>query len=494
MTTMTRRRTVERKRVVLPGSRGRRSVPALIGLWLLVIFGGVVPVAVIQLTPVSRPGWFFAALISAASAARFSWLVGNGDRRLFETTFWVFVYSFLGLAPLVQMRLGDWPSTTPNGDWALVPTAFMVVVVGCLAFCVGVYGGTLATAGGRLRERLTPTKPRKPADRRVLVGFAVFALLANLYYLSTSTWLQFTQSRYSETESLAQAQTSASSSTIFQAVAGASLLVSFVSLAQDRRVRRRLGIPETTRARFVSITLMVVVGLSLLNTLNPVSNARYVSATAILGAATALGLVQTRGRYRGMAIAMITGILFVFPFMDAFRYSLTPQFKSNGLIDSLSSPDFDAFAQISNAILYVHREGVAPLQFIGVLGFWMPRRIWPDKPVDTGILLAQERGYMFKNLSAPLWSEFFVNGGWIYLIAGMLVVGFVVRCLDRRIEFDLQVRDSIGVLSCILPFYFLILLRGSLLQATSFFALLLVFTFVVSRRFGGASPPGRSAT
>lgn len=61
MTTMTRRRTVERKRVVLPGSRGRRSVPALIGLWLLVIFGGVVPVAVIQLTPVSRPGWVVAA-------------------------------------------------------------------------------------------------------------------------------------------------------------------------------------------------------------------------------------------------------------------------------------------------------------------------------------------------------------------------------------------------------------------------------------------------
>lgn len=457
------------------------------------IFGGVVPVAVIQLTPVSRPGWVVAALISAASAARFSWLVGNGDRRLFETTFWVFVYSFLGLAPLVQMRLGDWPSTTPNGDWALVPSAFMVVVVGCLAFCVGVYGGTLATAGGRLRERLTPTKPRKPADRRVLVGFAVFALLANLFYLSTSTWLQFTQSRYSETESLAQAQTSASSSTIFQAVAGASLLVSFVSLAQDRRVRRRLGIPETSRARFVSITLMVVVGLSLLNTLNPVSNARYVSATAILAppplwvwCRPADVIAAWRSHDHRYSVRV--------PVHGCLPVQSHTAIQEQRLIDSLSSPDFDAFAQISNAILYVHREGVAPLQFVGVLGFWMPRRIWPDKPVDTGILLAQERGYMFKNLSAPLWSEFFVNGGWIYLIAGMLVVGFVVRCLDRRIEFDLQVRDSIGVLSCILPFYFLILLRGSLLQATSFFALLLVFTFVVSRRFGGASPPGRSAT
>jgi hypothetical protein len=83
-------------------------------------------------------------------------------------------------------------------------------------------------------------------------------------------------------------------------------------------------------------------------------------------------------------------------------------------------------------------------------------------------------------LSAPLWSEFYINGGWLLLAVGMFIVGIVVAIADSRIEVQLLTQGSIGVLGCILPFYFMMLLRGSLLQAMSYLALVVVFTLLLS--------------
>ena len=466
----------------LPQSVGARSYTALIAVWVFVLFGAIMPVAIAQTSDAAFGFWVTPFLIAVAAAARFAWIVGAGERRLFEVVFWIFVYGFFGLAPLVQIRQGHWPGTTPRGDWGLVPTAFLVVIAGIAAFAFGVLVASSATVTPRVAERLRRRRMNTVADRRLLYGFAGFALLVNLYYLSTSSILQFTQSRYSETESTIGMDTSATSSTIVQAMAGVSLLIAFVALVLDRRDRKSRGIHESQLERVCAIVLIVVLGVALLNTMNPISNARYISATAILGALTALGLVNTRKRFRVFAVSMIVGLAFIFPFADAFRYSLTPEFKSDGIVDSLGSPDFDAFAQVNNAVLFVERDGLAPRQALGVVAFWVPRRIWADKPVDTGIMLAQDRGYLFTNLSAPLWAELYIDGGWLLVVVGMAVFGMVVRTADKRSEQQLSANGAIGIASCILPFYTLIVLRGSLLQAMSYLTLIAVFSIIVSIR------------
>ncbi|OBA93109.1 hypothetical protein A5662_20345 [Mycobacteriaceae bacterium 1482268.1] len=113
--------------------------------------------------------------------------------------------------------------------------------------------------------------------------------------------------------------------------------------------------------------------------------------------------------------------------------------------------------------------------------FWMPRRIWPDKPHDTGILLAESRRYGVSNLSAPLWAEMYINGGWPLLITGMLALGVFVRSQDGRIEKTLQRARAPGVLACIMPFYLIILLRGSLLQAMSYLLVAILSAAFVTR-------------
>ncbi len=87
---------------------------------------------------------------------------------------------------------------------------------------------------------------------------------------------------------------------------------------------------------------------------------------------------------------------------------------------------------------------------LGTLLFWMPRSVWPDKPLDTGVMLAEYKEYGFTNLSSPLWGEFFIDFGWVGLVAGMLLVGYWARRLDIEAEAQLRLRPSPALLLCIL--------------------------------------------
>ena len=197
--------------------------------------------------------------------------------------------------------------------------------------------------------------------------------------------------------------------------------------------------------------------------MNPISTARYLSGTAMLAVATAFGLFATRLRFRVTACAFLAGMLLIFPLADAFRYSGQAELKSTNPIQSLLSADFDSFAQLMNGYLVAARDGIVPgKQFSGVLLFWVPRTLWTAQTVDTGEYIANGRGYCFTNLSAPLWIEFYLNGGWLLLAVGMFALGFALHRWDTRLNAQLDLDRMPGLVGCILPFYLMILLRGSL--------------------------------
>jgi len=138
------------------------------------------------------------------------------------------------------------------------------------------------------------------------------------------------------------------------------------------------------------------------------------------------------------------------------------------------NPDYDAFWQVANAFSYGLDGLIEPgRQALGSVLFWVPRGVWPDKPVDTGILLAQYRGYSFQNLSAPLWAEFLVNGGISVLIVGFLLLGYSLRVMDSRLLPAFNAAGYWAIVGAIFPVYMTILLRGSLLQATGVVAVAL---------------------
>lgn len=451
-----------------PGSSVRA---VLIALWVSVTMIVLVPVVLMQMTPSPDDNtwlWLFPLLI--VCGLRFGWIVGDGKRRLIEMSFWVFTYVFLGIAPFVQLRSGSTPETTPGIDHSLDLTAMLVVLFGTGAFLVGILLSNL-----RGPERSTDDPPARQLNLRRATILSLFALLCNAYFLAKVGMTTMFSSRQEYAGVVAAVWPSSPVAALMRAIAGMSVLVAFVAL-----VKLRNGSDPAQRP---NLGLVIVVGIVLAVSLSPIVNARYLVGTAALAVAAVFGLFASKVRFRAVAVAAIAALVLLFPLADAFRYSSSAEFKTGSPLDSLESADFDSFAQINNTVLFVHRDGItAGRQALGVVLFWVPRSLWPDKPDDTGITLANSRGYTVTNLSAPLWAEIYINVGWIGLILGMLGIGYFVGIRDRRIELSLRRSRAPSVLACILPFYLFILLRGSLLQSMSFLAIVVGCAAFVTTR------------
>ncbi len=121
--------------------------------------------------------------------------------------------------------------------------------------------------------------------------------------------------------------------------------------------------------------------------------------------------------------------------------------------------------------------------------FFVPRATWPTKAEDTGVMIAEFRGYKVTNLSAPVWTELYIDGGWLFLVVGMGLLGFILRRADDAAVARFRLFAAPGVLAGTLPFYLIIMLRGSLLQSMAGFTVLIVCAAVVGRRVPASRLP-----
>jgi hypothetical protein len=462
--------------------RGAQAASAPIGLAAAILLCGVVPFTFVALTPDVRPGaWVGALLISIAAGVRLAWLLGDGAQRLVESMVWTFVYVFLGLAPMVQMRTGLAPGTAPPVDHRLDGTAMWLVAIGTAAFAGGVILGREARPGDRRDPGAGAVRPG-----RVLV-LALAGLLFAGYFVLTIGPAALIGTRFGLNTASASAWGNQTVVAVVRTFAFVPLLVAFVALLVHLRHDDRQG-------WLVTGLLPVGVGAVLLTVANPIVNARYTSGTVYLSVLAALGLVATRPRFRAVVAGFVAALIFLFPVADAFRYTATGSTQNADPVTELTTGDFDAYAQVVNTVQYVGEHGVTHgYQALGPLVFWVPRNVWPAKPVDTGILIAESRGQAFTNLSAPLWAELFINGGWPVLVAGMFVFGLVVRRWDARIVASLRRARTPGLLGCILPFYLLILLRGSLLQGAAMLAGIVLCAWFVRDRAGTVAAEPQAA-
>lgn len=464
----------------------------LMTLWTFAVLALLVPAVIIRFTGIPDGlTWLWPLPAVVIASARLAWLVGKGDRRLFEMIFWVYTYAFMGLAPLAQIRQDHWPITVPRVDDTLIGIATLMVLLGLGAFLAGA-GLDGATSlrrdkGAQKRADANGTGAQKftiSYQRAVLL--ATFAILIALYYLSNVGWFQFLLGRAEARAAYDAVWPVGSPGVVVLPCTYMALLVAFIALVRCRQEAKAASLRGATilpSARRGNLFLIVVVGLLLADVMNPISTARYHTGTAIFGAATAFGLFATHRRFRVFTCSLIAAMLAIFPFTDAFRTTLKASFKAANPVDSLMSGDYDSFAQLMNGYLVGTREGIpVGKQFSGVLLFWLRRAWWEDKPVDTGVHIANVRGYGFTNLSAPLWIELYLNGGWVLLVVGMFALGYGLHRWDTRLEAQIQVARIPGPVGCILPFYMLILLRGSLLQAAAFLFFIVTFSLFVAQR------------
>lgn len=451
----------------LPNGRVDKRITAWVGALLLMV--GIPAWMYFKTTmPAGNPQDFLPLLLVIELAAlRLVWVLGSSERHLYEMVFWMFVYVFLGVAPYVQMRLGVEPGTTPDLNAAYYTGVTMAVLVGCLMWMAG------STIGARWKD-----KDRSPitfvVDQRRSQMFFGAVLMATFYYLISIGPSVLFESRTAMAEAYARAWPTPAVSNLITTAVPLALLVSFVAQVQA------LARPDVT-ATVLSRILVVVNFVVMFICINPITSPRYVFGTVLLAVASTAGAFSTLLRFRMMTFATVLGFIFLFPLADMFRHISFGDRIVFDPIGSMLSGDFDSHAQVVNAFEYVDENGFTwGRQLMGAILFWVPRAIWPDKPLATGIILADSKGYEFNNLSSPIWAELFVDGGWLFVVVGMFALGFLFRRLDQHVEVSLRVRRVPGLLACILPFFSVMAWRGSLMVAFSGLVVILVSAMIVT--------------
>lgn len=467
-----------------PVTQTVRDAPApLLGTLTFLAAGIGVPAIVISATgPDPLPDWTLALTSVVISAARFAWIVGSRQRRLFEMTTWLFFYTFLGMAPLVQLRMQANPPTTPNLFHELDGVAMTIVIVSQLALIIG---SALAS-----RRAADERPPRRQLSWTRTRNYSAVLMVGTFAYIAAVGPASLFSARSDRVGAVSSVISDSTLRPIVAALVTMGLLVAVVAQLQVRRERKQMGVKRP-------LLLLALSMIALLIVVNPFGSPRYVMGTVLLSLIAAFGVYRSMRAYRTVALSALAAIIVLFPALDAFRRTLDTTITIGNPLDSLVQGDFDGYGQTLNTALYVANEGIVwGNQMLGVILFWVPRAIWPEKANDTGVFLAEYRDYAFTNLSAPLPAELYINGSWPLVIIGMAILGYMLRRGDARSNSRVLEFGVPTVLGCVLPFFMIILLRGSLLQATANLAVILVSWFLVSERRRDlppeAKPRGRS--
>lgn len=244
--------------------------------------------------------------------------------------------------------------------------------------------------------------------------------------------------------------------------------------------------------------VLLLVGLLSLNFLinNPIAAARTWTLTVLLGW-LAIAFLSRRPNGASMLPGMVLGLLLL-PALNLGRTQedfdtamLTPQ--TQAISEGMTSGDFDAFSNLILIKKLVDFDGPSyGVQLAGALLFWVPRSLWPEKPLGSGHAMAEALGLTHSNIASPLPAEAIINFG-IWSTPFMAAAfGALLYILDAR-----YFRNRVGsapssfrILDVLFPFWLGLIVfvtRGDLLNGTY----LLVGTTVASlvALLPGSRPP-----
>jgi hypothetical protein len=414
--------------------------------------------------------------------------------RLATSVFWLFVYVAFGLAPMAEVSRQTWPVTPADPSIHTLELTALLVLLGCASFDLA---PRLTRSWRRTDPAVSAQSDRHTLNERRLWWVTVISLAATPVAIVKLGGISVLFSNRAAVESALISNGLYGSVSSDQLVSGSKVGASLISTGITTPVylcflvwtviflRRRMARERTTSRREIVVWVLLLAANVILN--NPISNPRYWFVTIAISflAARPKFLLEN---FRRLLVAAVLFAIVVFPYSDYFRES-TPGEKlgAQSPQETLATKDYDVFPMLATTTSFVRDNGLqAGRQALGVVLFALPRSIWPNKPVDTGTVLA---GYLHNdqnyNLSSSLWSEGYIDFGPIGLIAYLALLGIIARRLDSM--YSARRRQRAGPLSIwavatpIFAGYELIILRGPLLQATGravvlFVTLLFIFS------------------
>jgi hypothetical protein len=452
----------ERQRPALSPSPARASAENWFwGLCLSIALIVLVPFGLLgQVSQLDLGLPILLALLSITySGAHLALLAKEGRKKLFSLTFWIFSYVWLGLVPLVQLATQDYP--WPGGyDERVSAYALFIILVGFGAYDIGSWLGGVCYRryGGRLVPYSFTLSKRRAYFLSVFAGVAAMVAIQQLGGFDVIVGA----TRYTLDQE-ADPEGSKAAGLIWGTLLRVPAYIALLTIWWIWLNRKTLLTQQWQKVRH--ITLLLTLLLLNLAVNNPISLNRFYLGTIIFSFVVITLRWNERRSFSLWVVGLVFALVVIFPYSDVFREEnqnlnfapVTTQLASNG--------DYDAFQQIANTVTFVSDDGITyGHQLLGALFFWVPRAVWPDKPVGSGQFVAENLGYSFTNLSSPLWAEAYINAGLVGVMAILLLYGLVTSLLQQRYVASTKTRGLffIGGLVPILAGFQIFFLRGDL--------------------------------
>lgn len=222
----------------------------------------------------------------------------------------------------------------------------------------------------------------------------------------------------------------------------------------------------------------------------PTGSPRFWAATVLLG--MFLILFGNFKNAKMFIYIFIISMFLIFPMMSKFRFNVNEiSWKiSTDIYNSLLSGDYDAFKMLNVSIKYVLENGATfGNQLLGGLLFFVPRSLWPEKPVGSGAFVAGEQGWYFTNTSMPFIGESIINFGFI----GIIIFAFFLGCIFKFLDVSYwkvhnNNNNNISYIEISYPFLiglFFFFLRGDFLNTFAYLTGFLVplgIIFLIDRK------------
>ena len=207
----------------------------------------------------------------------------------------------------------------------------------------------------------------------------------------------------------------------------------------------------------------------------PTGLSRYMAGS--LWGGYLIHLIRKKHIGKWVSVVLIFGILILFPISGIFRnairflsFSELLQYIPRSFNDTYTSGNYDAHQMLGAAVQYVRLFGDnSGHQLIGAILFFIPRSLWPNKPIGTGaMVISQLTNASFTNVSMPLVGEAYVNFGIIGVVVFAVILGYTTEHLDKAYWNQTDSLSSIRLIYPSAMLYFFFMNRGDLLSSGSY--------------------------
>ena len=164
----------------------------------------------------------------------------------------------------------------------------------------------------------------------------------------------------------------------------------------------------------------------------------------------------------------ILGTLYLFPFLNQGRTVKQIDdisFSTSINYEMFLEGHFDTFQNFTRVI--INDTVTWGQQLIGVILFWVPRSIFPNKPIGSGGYIAHLYGLNFDHISLNYWGEGWINFG----IVGIPIFSIILAYINAKLDYKFWENRGM-LLFAVIYFIYLglmfFILRGDLISCFAY--------------------------